>query len=359
MKKIILFLIICLFITGCYDNIELNDLSIINGIGIDYKNDNFYITYEILNDTKTSNNEVLKSYTKTGHGKTINEAFINTNYKISKKSYFAHLKLTIISESIAKSHLTEIVDYFLRDPNIRDEFILLISKDSHPEDILNSASDDTPNVTSSIIELLENDSYNNNTISLNEPYEKIISKLINKNYDITINSITFENNIIELSNNGIFKNNELYSYLSKKDSTLYNLLTNKNAKYTPEKKYEDKTVAVNVYDAKKDIKVTKDLIDITINCEGKILENNKEFNLIKTETFKKLNKDFSKILETEIKNFIKTLQDNESDILGLQEIYYKKYRKNNKKLWKNANIKVHVNLIINRKGFTYEVKDEK
>ena len=68
---------------------------------------------------------------------------------------------------------------------------------------------------------------------------------------------------------------------------------------------------------------------------------------------------FSKIIEKDIKNFIKLLQDNKSDILGFQEIYYKKTRKDNKDLWQVADIDVNVNLKVNTKGFIFEVKNEK
>ena len=56
MKKIIILLCLTFFLTGCYDNIELNDLAIISGVGIDYKDNQYYLTYEILSDIKTEDN---------------------------------------------------------------------------------------------------------------------------------------------------------------------------------------------------------------------------------------------------------------------------------------------------------------
>ena len=44
-----------------------------------------------------------------------------------------------------------------------------------------------------------------------------------------------------------------------------------------------------------------------------------------------------------------------SDVLGLSEIYYKKYRKDNKDLWQSAQVDVKVNLKINTKGYIFEV----
>ena len=46
MKKIIL-LIVLLFCTSCYNYQEVNEIAIVNGIGIDYNN-NYKITFEIV-----------------------------------------------------------------------------------------------------------------------------------------------------------------------------------------------------------------------------------------------------------------------------------------------------------------------
>ena len=84
MKKIITLILVLFLTAGCYDNIELNNLAIISGIGIDYHDDNYYLTYEILNDIKTGDNTTMKSYTISGKGKSLPEAFTNTNYKVGK-----------------------------------------------------------------------------------------------------------------------------------------------------------------------------------------------------------------------------------------------------------------------------------
>ena len=96
MKKIIILIITSLFfITGCYDNVELNKLSIIAGIGIDYVDNEYVLTYEIYNDNKSDNTGELISDTITGKGNTISEAFNNANMKTSKKDFFAHVQSLI------------------------------------------------------------------------------------------------------------------------------------------------------------------------------------------------------------------------------------------------------------------------
>ena len=53
MKKIIIILI-CLLLYGCYDYTEINDLVIITGIILDYQNDKYILTSQVIeNENKT------------------------------------------------------------------------------------------------------------------------------------------------------------------------------------------------------------------------------------------------------------------------------------------------------------------
>lgn len=358
MKKIILILIISLFVTACYDNIELDDLAIVSGVGIDYKDNNFHLTYEILSDTKTDDNTALLSYTVKGSGKTISEAFINTNYKVSKKAYFAHLKVLIISEEIINGHFDKITDYILRDTNLRSDFKVLVSNNTSPYEILKSNDKNHPVISEVITNLIDNEKYNNNLV-IGETFREILAKLISNNYDVILNTISIKDKEISIDDSYIFKNFNYQNTLSKQDSSLYNMLTKDITAIEFDKDYEKGNVTISINSSNSNIEVTKDKIIINTNLEGKILENNANFNLKDITSYKKLNDDFSKLIEKDIKNFIKLLQENESDILGLQEIYYKSTRKENNGLWKSCDIEVKVNLKINTKGFIFEVDNEK
>ena len=121
--------------------------------------------------------------------------------------------------------------------------------------------------------------------------------------------------------------------------------------------YEKGNVTITINESDTDIEINANKIIINTKLEGKILENNADFNLKETESYQKLNEDFAKLIANDIKEFIKVLQYNESDILGLQEMYYKKTRKENNNLWQNADIEINVKLKINTKGFIFEVKE--
>lgn len=354
MKKIIILLIAVFLLTGCYDNIELNKLAIIPGIGIDYQDDEFILTYEILNDIKTTDNMTMKSYTAEGKGKTIAEAFTNTNYKVGKKAYFAHLKVIILSESIIQNKLDEITDYLLRDTNIRDEFIVLVANKTTPSLILKHNNVNNPVVSDYIVNLTENEKYNNNFANT-ESFQKLIGKLIGNKYDITLSSISLAKDELTLNDFYIFDGYNVVNTLSTKDSSLYMLLSKGILALDFTKNYPKGNVTISVNRSKTGIDVTANKIKLDLELEGKIVENNADFNLKSEKSYQTLDNDFNKIIEQDITKFIKLLQQNKSDILGFQDIYYKSTKKNNYDLWENASIEVNVNLKINTKGFIFEV----
>ena len=356
MKKILILISFILLLTGCYDNIELDDLAIITGVGIDYKDNNFYLTYEILSDTKTEQDTAMLSYTVSGSGKSISEAFINTNYKVSKKSYFAHLKVVILSESIINGYFDKITDYILRDTNIRSEFKVVIANGTTPEEILKNNSDKHPVVSEVIVNLIDNEKYNNNLV-IGETFKQIVAKLISNNYDVILNTVSIEDDEMAINNSYIFKKYNYQNTLSKQDSALYNMLTKNIKSLEFDKYYDNNILTISITSSKTDIGVSSDKININAKLEGKVIENNANFDLAKVSAYKKLNQDFEKIIKKDIEEFIKVLQINESDILGFQEIYYKSTRTDNKDLWKTAQIEVNVDLKINTKGFIFEVKE--
>ncbi len=355
MKKILILIVTVLLLGGCYDNIELNNLAIITGLGIDYQDDNFVVTYEILNDTKTEDNTAMLSYTEKGSGKTINEAFTDANFRVGKKPFFAHLKIVVLSESIIKDKLDQIIDYLLRDTNIRDEFIMMVANGTSPDTIFKHNDDNNPVVSDLIFNLITNEIYNDN-LAINEPYQKVLAKLVSHKFDVILGSLSIIDDAVSLNNFYIFKGYNVENKLDRRNSTLYSLFNENVYSLDFTKNYGEDVVTISVNSSKKNIDISQDEINITLDLEARIIENSADLDLKKEETYRKLNQEFGKIIQKEVNNFVKILQENKSDVLGFQDLYYKKMRKENKDLWTKAQVNTQINLKINTKGFIFEVE---
>ncbi len=321
MKKIIVLIIILFSLTGCYDNIELSNISIINAIGIDYKDNKYVVTYEIISDDKDNK----LSYTITGESSNIIDAFTETNYRVAKEPYFAHLKLVIISENILNNNFKEVLDYLFYNNEIRDEFYLLVT-DDNPENILNNVNNLEPVASNYITNLLNTEKYNNSIVS-DDTFKIVMSKLLSNKEDIILNKITIKDNKIALDNSYMFNNYEYITTLNKNESSLYNLLMKSTTSTVIS---IDNNNAFKINKSKKDIDITKDEIIINLNLDIELL-NNSDINI-------------KKYINNELLLFINKLQDNNCDILGFRDLYYKKYNKDNYNLWKYANVIINTNI---------------
>ena len=138
MKKILLLPLIFLM-CGCWNYKELNNLAMTTGIAIDKIDNDYHVTLLISNSKKqTNDNNKPQASTAAyeGSGKTMYEAISNASDNISKEVYLGHLAILVLSEEIASSDMLNVVDFLFRYPQIRNEFQLILAKNSKASDIL-------------------------------------------------------------------------------------------------------------------------------------------------------------------------------------------------------------------------------
>ena len=107
-KYIFLFLSMCfifLFITGCSSYKEINNVLIVDGIGIDKVNDKYLVTFNsfVEDDTyKAINIEV----------KNIDEAFRDVYLLSNKKIYLSHLNILLLSSKLSNEDISLVISSF-------------------------------------------------------------------------------------------------------------------------------------------------------------------------------------------------------------------------------------------------------
>lgn len=353
MRKILLAVVLLFFTTGCYDYIELNDLSIISGIGIDKENDNYKVTYEILNDQKSeSSNE--KAVIIEGTGATISEAFDNANQEVPKLAFYPHLKVVVISEMIAEEKMYDIVDYILRSPRIRNEFYLVVAKDIKANEIFTNASEDIKVASTQIETMLKNNPRRKNNAS---PYtfEEIAAEFLDKRVDAAITSITLKDKQISIEGLAIFDEYKLKGILSSEASYAYNILKSnaKNIQYTFSCG-KDENITLSIYDASPSVIINqKKELEIKIDAKASIVEYNCNKSLKEPQTYDYLNNYYNTKINNHIENFYREISEKKTDILGISNIYFKSHRKDIE--WTSLDYKISTNLKINNAGLIFEV----
>ena len=126
MKKIII-LIIILLLTGCNSYIELNDLGIIQIIGLEKIDDNYKLTTSIIEKVDEDTNPIISIYTIEGN--TIPELFNKLSLSLNKKIYLSHLDTLIINDSIKTNELENIINFFLNNNESRNDFLIITTND--------------------------------------------------------------------------------------------------------------------------------------------------------------------------------------------------------------------------------------
>ena len=358
MKKILLLFLLPFFLGGCYDYNGLDDLAIISGIGIDYVKDEFKITFEIISTKKEGETSGSSStYYITSSGNSLVEAFAKSANKMDKVPYFEHVEIVIFSEEVAKNHLDDCIDYLIRTERLRNEFYAAIAKDS-AEDLMSASNKEHPIISSYLVGLLE---FNNKTS--NSAYyiqfAKTINSMLTEGEDamMPVFQVDDDKNI-EYFGLGIFKDDQLVSIFNSEEASIVNLLNNFNVESVHFKMScgENKNVVIADYKSDVSIEPGKDKILVKATINARISESTCDYDLKKADAYTELEKEFTKIVEEEMDRVLKKFQIYESNALNIGRSYYNKYREKDFYLWTKQDIEYDINLKINKKGLTFEVK---
>ena len=357
MKKILIIILTLLLCTGCFDYKEINDLAIINAIGVDYENDEYVITLEILNDQIDKDSSKITSYTKVGHGKNLTSAIENAADKLSKQLIFNHIKLMILSKSIIEEKFENIIDLFLRNTYFRENFYVISATKNKPETLLNHTTNEAPIASTAITDTLESIRYSSNTNVLKK-FDEMVEEVITYGIDTCFSNITLKDNEFIVDGMSIFNNYSYKSNLSNEYVKIYNLLTDNFDRPTYTINYDNLSFTTAINNGKINAEIKSGTINVTGNLMGRIIDNDPKYNIRDPKNLEKIDNDFTNLLNKKISEFIKVLQDNNSDILGITRNYYKKTRTKDKDYWLKLDIKSNIKFNINKKGLIYDVERE-
>lgn len=357
MKKILIIILTLLLCTGCFDYKEINDLAIINAIGVDYENDEYVITLEILNDQIDKDSSKITSYTKVGHGKNLTSAIENAADKLSKQLIFNHIKLMILSKSVVENKFENIIDLFLRNTYFRENFYVISATKNKPETLLNHTTNESPIASTAIIDTLESISYSSNTNIL-KMFDEIIEEVITYGIDTCFSNITLKDDEFIIDGMSIFNNYNYKGNLNSEYVKIYKLLTDNFDRPSYTINYDNLSFTVAINNGKLNTEINNGSINVNGNLMGRILDNDPAFNIRDPKNLERIDNDFTNLLNKKIPEFIKVLQDNNSDILGITKNYYKKTRTKDKDYWLKLDIKSNIKFNINKKGLIYDVERE-
>lgn len=284
MKKILL-IIIMFIITSC-NYTEINELEIITSMILDYKDNNYILTSQIVNS-----DNIINIYNTSG--KTIDECIYKLSSLSNKKVFLSHLKTLIITEDLIKSN-KDYTDYFLRDPKIKMNFNIYFIDDKYKDDVFIINKD----------KFYIKDITKFNTKDYSSTYELSFLDLVYKKeykIDIMYPNIIVQDNNIYLKNLVGFNSNYEKVILNNNESIYYNMITNNLNKTDLVIPCKNNNFSITIN--KSNIK------NNTLTITGKMNSYDCIYDLNKSDTMNKLSNITNKEIEKNINNLINKLNN--------------------------------------------------
>lgn len=346
MKKILILLIMIFSLTGCKDYIEINDLAILTGIVIDYTDNMYEITAQLIVNDKKSNTEVF-----TTKSSSINEAIAELSKLSNKEVFISHLKVLIVTDNIIKNNI-DFKDYFLRSSKSKMNFYVYVINKNIKDKVLTIYKD----TDGSAIYLEKMMKFNQNIFSSSTPlkFSEYAYYSLEKGYTNIYPKIDIVKNndkeVLYLSNLTTFKGDKEFE-LSENESIFYNILTNKANKSSLTINCDENTFSIEIQDIKTKFKLNDNKIYINNKSKTKIIDYKCKYDLNKKETIEKLINLTNNYIEANINDLLKFIKKNDTDIIGIGNYIYKhKLKSYNKEYLSNINFEVKSNTNITSVG---------
>lgn len=148
---ILLILIVCSFLPGCWDQVELESLNFVLGVGVDQIDPDFEFVTEISKVTGAQDTEFEPVVLST-KGSTL----FTTGRALTKPAgirlRWAHAQVFIVAEEVARQDILPAIEFIMRDPDVRTSILLFITKDCTVEEVFHSK----PPIADSVSDHLRN-----------------------------------------------------------------------------------------------------------------------------------------------------------------------------------------------------------
>jgi spore germination protein KC len=356
-----IFVISLPILSGCWNQKELTDLAFVMALGIDKTEDGLYhVSFQLVNPGNVSSGQntgggqglPIAVYKSTG--RTITEAARNATKKVSRRLYYAHTNLVVVSEEVARDRtlMLNMFDAFARDPEFRTTTELVIARHSTAEEIVTTLTilDKLP-VTKITKEIKFAEALKGENMSIN--IDDIIDGIVGSGKEPIINGYQLIGMKEEANKAGNLQKTTTDAFLSAdglaviKDGALIDWIeSNKSrgviwvldkAKSTDiTLKWKGKKNAISMVPIRSKTKVStifkngKPVINIKIENEGWISEANTAIDLMDPKTIAKIEKLTEKAIKKEVQSSVKEAQRLKCDIFGFGDGVHKA----NPQLWK-------------------------
>lgn len=333
---------------GCWDYRGVDELTVVAGFALDEsENGTILLSLEVL-DASSSEDNTASSKLVQVEGKTIADAVYNINTQFYKNIYFGNADVAVLSHTLVeKVGINNLVDPLIRDESIRDNLVILVSKEDTAYQLITPPEDKKTIMSFDINNRILDGRQSNMAIKPKELYD-IYGILARGASDLTLPAIRFdskENNSLLLDGFAVFKDDELAGFYEDKDMPFYMIavdpLTGGGFVY---EKNEDIVVSLGIRRSEQNIRYEKQGDVFTFHIDVQMTVSATEYSSGALEEYsgkekelQRLKQELEEYLEKEIKRIVTEYQNGDfsdrlPDIFGFANaVYY-----NDPALWEEV-----------------------
>ena len=312
MKKIIICLIVLLLFLGYTPYDELNNLAVVDTIGLDFTDNKYTLYLNVINDDN-------KVYTITGNS--LGEVFLKARNIDNKKTYYKHLEIVVFNTNT----LDDTIIKFFKDEFTSIDYLVFATEDKvselfshyHKRRDYKSFIKKEKEMSGSII---------------NTTFKELLSSNSDDIKDGFIPLISYKESLIS---NGIFIPSKNIT-LDKEVARASFLLNDKIDSFNTNIKLNDKSYEVSLYNLKTNTKYKDNTIIIKITGNIDSPDSN-DLRDLKKESIKMLKDDIEELLNSE--------KNNTYNISNTINHIYLQTRKLDYDTYKSTKLSIDINLL--------------
>ncbi|NHC39668.1 Ger(x)C family spore germination protein [Bacillus sp. MM2020_1] len=347
-------------LTACWNQKELTDLAFVMALGIDKGEDDLYhVSFQLVNPGNVSAGQSgggqglpIAVYKSTG--RTMTEAARNATKEVSRRLYYAHTNVVVVSEEVARerTQFLNLLDSFARDPEFRTTTEILVARDSSAEEIVTTLTilDKLP-VTKITKEIKSSEAMKGENFSIS--IDDLIDGIVGSGKEPILNGYrligrkeeankaenlqkTTTDSFLSADGLAVFKDGALIDWIESKKSRGVVWVLDKVKSTDITLQWKGKKNALSVVPIRSKTKVStnikhgKPVINIKIENEGWLSEANTAIDLMDPKTIGKIETLTEKAIKKEVQISVKEAKRLKCDIFGFGDVVHKA----NPDLWK-------------------------
>lgn len=350
MKKYMLCFLILLIVStlvGCWNYGEINDFSIAVGTGVDYdkKRDKMILTTEVIYPMVSNGETKLEPEIIKSEGQNFFDAIRNMIQTTGKKVFWAHAKVFVISEEVAKNEkvLISIIDMIKRDENFRDDIFIMFFKGKNAGNVFKSDALVQDIITFQIDDIIKN----KKGVEKYYPIQlwEFVDNLASDGIAATLPTVSVskykDKKVVEVYGTEVFKGIKPIGWLNGEETKAFLFIIDKLEGGTLVVEIEGTKIALEIFKNKTSVEPIYENGKLTMNIHTKTVVNINELETQIDFTSEKgrglIKKEAEALIENKIKKIIyKVQKEYGSDIFGFGNMVEREYPKlwrENKEKW--------------------------